>query len=193
METQTLAMFKLLEDGLTCCRCGSNRRSPSQLTVCLSVVAKQIALSTEGYRLLAQDIVSKAGFAHTVSTSWIRDMLKSQGFTVKKPTLVGRRLWADDEKAAISHRLALKMLWTMNTYKIPPTRVYNIDETAISLTLGIRKGWSKPGQQQRIYTKSSEKPGATVTLACCAAGPPVFAQIIVPRVYYTGVSSGSIP
>ena len=102
-----------------------------------SVVAKQIALSTEGYRLLAQDIVSKASFAHTVSTSWIRDMLKSQGFTVKKPALVGRRLWADDEKAAISHRLALKMLWTMNTYKIPPTRVYNIDETAISLTPGI--------------------------------------------------------
>ena len=155
-----------------------------KIMVMLHSLAKSGALYSAQFaqtlinELLRKDAQRSADGPPQISKSWTRRLLKHMGMNRKalvKDTKLRHNL---EEMHVGKTRLACKVNWLLREFSVPPSHLWNIDETAIMLNPQPERSWFWSGKTPPVMTGSYVKEHLTCTLACSPGDKDVLAQII---------------
>eukprot|EP00971_Amphidinium_carterae_P337777 6474779-Amphidinium_carterae.1 len=116
--------------------------------------------------------------AKTVSRSWIHRFLTELGLRRKKLSAgTTSHTFSDAQYYMIRRRLCLKVLFTIDEHDLDWKDVFNIDETAVSLSPMPDRGWAWKNQRPAFVGASRQI--ITVTLAACYQHGPILQELIM--------------
>ena len=171
------------------------RLSPLQESS-LSALAFSLSKQDVPYTLEMFVTLARKKLSLKVSRSWCYRFLKGLRLRWKSMKQGGAaKAFSESETKHLQYMLSAKMWWLIHQKGVAPTRLFNMDETSLSLLPLAAKGWKPAGQAKHkdeadeSVTVPDDKAAITCSLVFgFGENSPAFAQLI-----YTGKTAASHP
>ena len=171
------------------------RLSPLQESS-LSALAFSLSKQDVPYTLEMFVTLARKKLSLKVSRSWCYRFLKGLRLRWKSMKQGGAaKTFSESETQHLQYMLSAKMWWLAHQKGVAPDRLFNMDETSLSLLPLAAKGWKPAGQEKHkdeadeSVTVPNDKAAITCSLVLgFGEGSLAFAQLI-----YTGKTAASHP
>jgi hypothetical protein len=149
-------------------------------------VTKELPLSARTISGVLQKEVDRLSVEYRVTEAWTREFLHTLGLSYKLGAGPAQKCSTEAEIQESRMRLKLKVAYLSALHDVPPSRVWNADETAVRLLPLHDRGWSLKGTKAHFLC--DQKRLVTATLACCMDGGNMLAQLV-----YEGKTRAVLP
>ena len=153
---------------------------PMLSEVVQKIYSAGVPMSARGFQLLFNELAAEHGFPSThFGRNWTYRFLHELGMRYRKAQSAKVRDIPPDVLEREERALLRKMVWLECTHEVPPERVFNLDETALTVLMLSPTGWAKinDAKDKIRFLGSDEKRVITLTLVVSRKGD-MSAQII---------------
>ena len=117
---------------------------PMLSEVVRNIYSAGVPMSARGFQLLFNELAAEHGFPSThFRRKWTYSLLHELGMRYRKSQSAKVRHIPLDVLDREERALLRKMVWLKCTHEVPPERVFNLDETALTVLMLSQTGWAK--------------------------------------------------